>query len=89
MDRKNLGTRYRCIYECAGVCKIRTRVCFVVGRFMLQSDSDNKSRQKVDRVCVSVGMWRAGWYKSLSFHSIDDFLRRPFSGGKSSTRTYS
>ena len=47
MDRKNLGTRYRCVYECAGVSKIRARVCFVVGRFMLrfmlQSDSDNKS----------------------------------------------
>ena len=42
MDRKNLGTGYRCVYECAGVCKIRARVCFV-GRFMLQSDSDNKS----------------------------------------------
>ena len=42
MHRKNLGTGYKCVYECAGVCKIRAKVYFVVGRFMLQSDSDNK-----------------------------------------------
>lgn len=26
-------------------------------------------------------MWRAGRYTSTSFHTIDDFLRRAFSGG--------
>ena len=29
----------------------------------------------------SVSVYRAGWYKSPSFHSIDDFLRRSFSDG--------
>ena len=46
MHRTNLGTGYwgyRCVYECAGVCEIRARVRFVVGRFMLQSGHDNKS----------------------------------------------
>ena len=54
MDRNNLGTGYRCVYECVGVCKIRAGVRFVVGRFMLQNDSDNKSWQKVNRVCVDI-----------------------------------
>ena len=40
-----------------------------------------KNHDKKSIGSVSVSVYRAGWYKSPSFHSIDDFLRRPFSDG--------
>ena len=62
--QENLGTGYRCVYECAGVCKIRARVCFVVVgscyKAIVITNHDKKSIGSVSvSVCGELGGTRA------------------------------